>query len=227
MEEGWVLELLSIRERIEREEKTIEELRRRRQMREAADAAKKSTFDAQTSTDKDTSGASLSIRDIGISLRSPQKGYAAIGHTTTIGLDRSQPPLPTTRPPPTPPKPPSLDETSRSPSTIQINTFGEGQTRRSVTNLAAVRDGHQGSASELFHRPESSISTSTTKTQPAHRRLLSVIPDEVDRSVGSSTLLDNDYMGHASSTASTYARDAEVRLNLFMNDPGKESETTV
>ncbi|CAJ0571752.1 unnamed protein product, partial [Mesorhabditis spiculigera] len=146
-------ELLSIRERIEREEKTIEELRRRRQMREAADAAKKSTFDAQTSTARDTSGASLSIRDIGISLRSPQKGYAAIGHTTTIGLDRSQPPLPTTRPPPTPPK--------------------------------------------------------------------------VDRSVGSSTLLDNDYMAHASSTASTYARDAEVRLNLFMNDPGKESETTV
>ncbi|CAJ0928838.1 unnamed protein product, partial [Mesorhabditis belari] len=231
-------ELLSIRERITREEKTIEEMRRREMLRKRVEENEENM--RKIGAREPIGSQGLSIRDIGITLRSPQKGYATVHQSTTIGVskDHREDLLPRTRPPPTPPKPSSTremstcDEESTCPPSIQINTFGEGPLRRSLTNLAVKSTIGMGEARELFSRtdsiPLSTNSSSKTTKSASHRRLLSIIPDEVDRSVGSSTLLDNECLPNSTNRLN-YARDAELRLNLFLNDSHstKESETTV
>ncbi|VDO55712.1 unnamed protein product [Haemonchus placei] len=104
---------------------------------------------------------------------------------------------------------------------------------RTITNLT-FRPQTKTGASEVFERPDSitgeissTVSSIPRKTplplqQMVHRKLLNAMPDEVDRSVGSSTLVENDVMRDTDS----YIRDAEIRLNLFMNDVVKD-ETTV
>uniref|UniRef100_A0A1I7UVD4 Clc-like protein n=1 Tax=Caenorhabditis tropicalis TaxID=1561998 RepID=A0A1I7UVD4_9PELO len=120
------------------------------------------------------------------------------------------------------------------PSEIGLNTFATKQ--KSITNLS-----FRGisAAQQIFDRPESLISVSSSasnnkndKRNPLtnlsqhsliNRRLLNVMPDEVDRSVGSSTVLENEVQDSPNS----YAQDAEVRLNLFMKDKNNQDETTV
>ena len=57
---------------------------------------------------------------------------------------------------------------------------------------------------------------------------MGAVPDEVDRSVGSSTMVEND----VSESPYTYLKEAELRLNLFMNgvaplsSPDKDSSLT-
>lgn len=46
-----------------------------------------------------------------------------------------------------------------------------------------------------------------------HFSYINAIPDEVERSVGSSTTLEND----TTESSGNYLREAELRLNLFMN----------
>ncbi|XGW28027.1 hypothetical protein V3C99_008102 [Haemonchus contortus] len=116
---------------------------------------------------------------------------------------------------------------------IAINTFGDRSNQRTITNLT-FRPQTKTGASEVFERPDS-ITGETSSTvssiprkpplplqQMMHRKLLNAMPDEVDRSVGSSTLVENDVLRDTDS----YIRDAEIRLNLFMNDVHKD-ETTV
>uniref|UniRef100_A0A1I7XKD9 Clc-like protein n=1 Tax=Heterorhabditis bacteriophora TaxID=37862 RepID=A0A1I7XKD9_HETBA len=119
-----------------------------------------------------------------------------------------------------------------SPPKIAINTFGftGRSSQRSITNLSfypAISN-----AAEVFERPNSDLislsassnSSKKPQTQQNQKKLLVSLPDEVDRSVGSSTLLENDVRDLSMS----YANDAELRLNLFMNDRGKtQDETTV
>ncbi|CAD6190781.1 unnamed protein product [Caenorhabditis auriculariae] len=117
----------------------------------------------------------------------------------------------------------------------------------SITNLSFRGLGDP--AAHIFDRPESvdfGTSSPSTSTQGApedvngprrpftslsqhailNRRFLNVLPDEVDRSVGSSTLLENDVRDSPSS----YLRDAELRLNMFVNDkmapPSSNGSTT-
>uniref|UniRef100_A0A183F3U0 DUF4203 domain-containing protein n=1 Tax=Heligmosomoides polygyrus TaxID=6339 RepID=A0A183F3U0_HELPZ len=127
----------------------------------------------------------------------------------------------------------SLDSSSIAGAGIAINTFGDRGRQRSITNLTFRPQSTTG-ASEVFERPDSMtletssvVSATARKPQPlqqmVHRKLLTTTPDEVDRSVGSSTMFENETM--RDNTAS-YMRDAEVRLNLFMNDVVKD-ETTV
>ncbi|VDM78957.1 unnamed protein product, partial [Strongylus vulgaris] len=105
---------------------------------------------------------------------------------------------------------------------------------KSITNLTFRPQSTTG-ASEVFERPDSMslesssmISTTPRKSpvplkQLVHRKLLTTLPDEVDRSIGSSTIIENETMRNSTDS---YARDAEIRLNLFMNDKTKD-ETTV
>ncbi|PIC32055.1 hypothetical protein B9Z55_012533 [Caenorhabditis nigoni] len=123
------------------------------------------------------------------------------------------------------------------PSEIGLNTFATKQ--KSITNLS-----FRGisAAQHIFDRPESLVSVSSSASNQknnevnrrnpltsisqhslVNRRLLNVMPDEVDRSVGSSTILENDIQDSPAS----YAQDAEVRLNLFMKDKNNQDETTV
>ncbi|EGT57409.1 hypothetical protein CAEBREN_13350 [Caenorhabditis brenneri] len=120
------------------------------------------------------------------------------------------------------------------PSEIGLNTFATKQ--KSITNLSFRG---VSAAQQIFDRPESMVSVSSSASTPAkrnpltsisqhsliNRRLLNVMPDEVDRSVGSSTILENEVQDSPHS----YAQDAEVRLNLFMKDKDKsnQDETTV
>ncbi|KAK5967118.1 hypothetical protein GCK32_011431 [Trichostrongylus colubriformis] len=117
---------------------------------------------------------------------------------------------------------------------IAINTFGDRSKQRSITNLT-FRPHSRTGASEVFERPDSVTletapalpSTPRKPPQPMQqmvlRKLLKVVPDEVDRSVGSSTMVENEVMRDC---PDSYVRDAEIRLNLFMNDVTKD-ETTV
>lgn len=130
------------------------------------------------------------------------------------------------------------------PSEIALNTFATKQ--KSITNLSFR--GISG-AQHIFDRPESTVSVSSSASNSnnlknnevsrrnpltsisqhslVNRRLLNVMPDEVDRSVGSSTILENDVQD---SPLISYAQDAEVRLNLFMKDTtlkNNQDETTV
>ncbi|KAK6011247.1 hypothetical protein OSTOST_23679 [Ostertagia ostertagi] len=121
---------------------------------------------------------------------------------------------------------------------IAINTFGDRSKQRfvliSITNLTFLPQSKTG-ASEVFERPDSmTLETSSVVSpiprkpaqslqQMVHRKLLNVMPDEVDRSVGSSTMIENETMPDGTDS---YVRDAEIRLNLFMNDTVKD-ETTV
>ncbi|VDL70910.1 unnamed protein product [Nippostrongylus brasiliensis] len=125
------------------------------------------------------------------------------------------------------------DEISASSPGIAINTFGDRGRQRSITNLTFRPQSTTG-ASEVFERPDSITTDLSSTTQPTpkkplplqqlvHRKLISVMPDEVDRSVGSSTILENETIRDS---ADSYMRDAEIRLNLFMNDSVKD-ETTV
>ncbi|KHJ79962.1 hypothetical protein OESDEN_20374 [Oesophagostomum dentatum] len=128
----------------------------------------------------------------------------------------------------------SFDSIPLSSNGIAINTFGDRERQRSITNLTFRPQSTTG-ASEVFERPDSmsldstSGITATARKPPiplqqlVHRKLLTTLPDEVDRSIGSSTLFENDTMRES---ADSYARDAEIRLNLFMNDNTKD-ETTV
>ncbi|KHJ88526.1 hypothetical protein OESDEN_11679 [Oesophagostomum dentatum] len=128
----------------------------------------------------------------------------------------------------------SFDSIPLSNNGIAINTFGDRERQRSITNLTFRPQSTTG-ASEVFERPDSmsldstSGITATARKPPiplqqlVHRKLLTILPDEVDRSIGSSTLFENDTMRES---ADSYARDAEIRLNLFMNDNTKD-ETTV
>ncbi|KAK6752530.1 hypothetical protein RB195_003756 [Necator americanus] len=89
------------------------------------------------------------------------------------------------------------------------------------------------SASEVFGRSDTmdlkslSVFQSASQKQPLERLVpksfVTVLPDEVDRSTGSSTLLEHETM---LDNADSYVKDAEIRLNLFMNSSTKD-ETTV
>uniref|UniRef100_A0A8R1HP24 Clc-like protein n=1 Tax=Caenorhabditis japonica TaxID=281687 RepID=A0A8R1HP24_CAEJA len=122
------------------------------------------------------------------------------------------------------------EDISSSPE-IALNTFSEKQ--KSITNLSfrGILRG-PSAAEQIFDRRESRISASPSlgselNNQPlslVNQRLIKVLPDEVDRSVGSSTIFENEFRDSPSS----YAQDAEVRLNLFMKDTkNDQGETTV
>lgn len=152
-------------------------------------------------------------------LASPSISFWSIFEKTKSDFrDRIEDLLPRSRPPPTPPKVKKIkiqinklfqpsstrdfstcdDESTCPPSTIQINTFGEGPLRRfyrnqlnelcqnrSLTNLAIKNSAASGDARELFSRADS-IALSSNSSVPSkssksasHRRLLSMIPDEV------------------------------------------------
>ncbi|KJH51754.1 hypothetical protein DICVIV_02065 [Dictyocaulus viviparus] len=127
------------------------------------------------------------------------------------------------------------DEISMPHSGIAINTFGEREKQSSVTNLT-FRPQTATCAAELFERPDSltlnspSVTFSTSRNpkllppRVTRRGLLTVLPDEVDRSIGSSTLLESDAL--RDDDGDSYVADAEIRLNLFMKDVPKD-ETTV
>ncbi|CAJ0604602.1 unnamed protein product [Cylicocyclus nassatus] len=128
----------------------------------------------------------------------------------------------------------SYDSIPLSKAGIAINTFGNHQRQRSITNLTFRPQSTTG-ASEVFERPDSMSLESSSVTSPSprkphtplkqlvHRKLLTTMPDEVDRSIGASTVFENETMRDS---ADSYARDAEIRLNLFMQDKTKD-ETTV
>ncbi|EFO88391.1 hypothetical protein CRE_11375 [Caenorhabditis remanei] len=183
-----------------------------------------------------------SIRDIGIDLSKESMGSCKIEEP--IGRMGSGAMLP--------PKPviedrgnyaihnPCFDDSDDfppPPSEIGLNTFATKQ--KSITNLS-----FRGisAAQHIFDRPESMVSvsssasnnknneanrrnplTSISQHSLVNRRLLNVMPDEVDRSVGSSTILENE----VHDSPGSYAQDAEVRLNLFMKDKNNQDETTV
>ncbi|CAI4229585.1 unnamed protein product [Auanema sp. JU1783] len=124
-----------------------------------------------------------------------------------------------------PPSTSSSKTTSELPG-ICINTFANKEGQRSITNLTYA--GKDKTAAEVFERPESVDLSSRIldkkKNPTIQRSLFRNLIDEVDRSVGSSTMLENDTMSETGS----YIRDAEIRLNLFLNDPSKQQdETTV
>ncbi|CAI5448652.1 unnamed protein product [Caenorhabditis angaria] len=160
-----------------------------------------------------------SIRDFGIDLSKQSVGTYTIQDEPIYPKSLSNPAFDDNEEFPPPPE-------------IAINTFATKQ--KSITNLSfrGVSGSH-----EIFDRPDSLISSASSPKDldsilrkpllPQNRRLLNVMPDEVDRSVGSSTILENET--HDNKIA--YARDAEIRLNLFMNDNqiGKnaQDETTV
>ncbi|CAB3405984.1 unnamed protein product [Caenorhabditis bovis] len=126
------------------------------------------------------------------------------------------------------------DELPPPPPDLALNTFAARQ--KSITNLSfrGVTPSNNTGVHQIFDRPDSivsSVSSAEPKKVPMlpnmalHRRLLNSMPDEVDRSIGSSTILEND----TRDSTTSYARDAEIRLNLFMNDQSSKNqdETTV
>ncbi|KAJ1345515.1 hypothetical protein KIN20_000069 [Parelaphostrongylus tenuis] len=126
----------------------------------------------------------------------------------------------------------SFDELPLVQSGIAINTFGEHEKQGSITNLTFRPQSTTG-ASEVFERPDSmtldsssvvpsSSRKSQLRQQMLQRRLFTVVPDEVDRSVGSSTFLETDTLRDDNDS---YVVDAEIRLNLFMNDVSKDGTT--
>lgn len=131
----------------------------------------------------------------------------------------------------------SLTSESSPPRELTLNTFGDHRgSTRSLTSLK-FRSGFDGggSGAEIFDRPDSSVepplpssspSSSTTSKRETvkplnlHRKLLmGTVPDEVDRSVGSSTVMENETLRESNASPLSYARDAELRLNLFLSDP--------
>uniref|UniRef100_A0A915BFJ0 Clc-like protein n=1 Tax=Parascaris univalens TaxID=6257 RepID=A0A915BFJ0_PARUN len=131
------------------------------------------------------------------------------------------------------------------PDSISINTFNVGtfskkEGQRSITNLTFQPCGSE--SIEAFERPESTDLSSVNrflvvkddkptplmkkflwKSDEAeaarsghqsghHRSYIDAIPDEVERSVGSSPSLKN-----YTTELDTHLREAELRLNLFMN----------
>ncbi|GMR47838.1 hypothetical protein PMAYCL1PPCAC_18033, partial [Pristionchus mayeri] len=133
----------------------------------------------------------------------------------------------------------SVVSDSSPPRELTLNTFGESDHRGSTRSLTSLkfRPGFElgGSGAEIFDRPDSSVDPTLPSSSPSsstaskrellkpvnlHRRLLlGTLPDEVDRSVGSSTLLENETLRESTSSPLSYARDAELRLNLFLSDP--------
>ncbi|TMS37931.1 hypothetical protein L596_004764 [Steinernema carpocapsae] len=141
-------------------------------------------------------------------------------------------------PPAVPPKPkipPTNAVAGSPPKSISLNTFsgettfGVKANQRSLTNIA-----FRPSVSEqvsAFDRPDSTdvgslnsflTSPKSTLIEGPVRRLISSRLDEVDRSVGSSAQLENEVMDDTL-TKKSYVRDAEVRLNLFMEDSPQRS----
>lgn len=126
-------------------------------------------------------------------------------------------------------------------NTFNVGTFAKREGQRSITNLTFSpvtgenidaferTDNSDASSLNSFLLPKTDKSNSLmrsvlTKVSEAHAdrnklgrpktRLMSFVPNEVDRSVGSSTTFENDTMSEPSYD---YLRDAELRLNLFMN----------
>ncbi|EYB94746.1 hypothetical protein Y032_0167g102 [Ancylostoma ceylanicum] len=173
------------------------------------------------------------LRYISVEKVSTKRLHELSGQPSTSKGDSSQLHRSPERPSATPRSNDSFDSIPLSNAGIAINTFGDREKQRSITNLTFRPQSTTG-ASEVFERPDSMslerssvILTAPTKPRPlqqlVHRKLLTTLPDEVDRSIGSSTLMENETMRDS---ADSYARDAEIRLNLFMNDNGKD-ETTV
>ncbi|KAF8374046.1 hypothetical protein PRIPAC_80475 [Pristionchus pacificus] len=139
----------------------------------------------------------------------------------------------------------SIISDSSLPCELTLNTFGTTDHRGSTRSLTSLkfRPGFEsgGNGAEIFDRPDSSIeptlpsnsstsSTTSKKEVPKpislHRKLLiGTLPDEVDRSVGSSTILENETLRESNSSPLSYARDAELRLNLFLSDPMISSQS--
>ncbi|GMS95508.1 hypothetical protein PENTCL1PPCAC_17683 [Pristionchus entomophagus] len=133
----------------------------------------------------------------------------------------------------------SIMSDSSPPRELTLNTFGASDHRGSTRSLTSLkfRPGFEmgGSAAEIFERPDSSVEPTLPSSSPAsstvskrevskpmnlHRKLLlGTLPDEVDRSIGSSTILENETLRESNSSPLSYARDAELRLNLFLSDP--------
>ncbi|RCN31394.1 hypothetical protein ANCCAN_22820 [Ancylostoma caninum] len=173
------------------------------------------------------------LRYISVEKVSTKRLQELSGHPSTSKEDPSQLRRSPERPSLTSRNNDSFDSIPLSNAGIAINTFGDREKQRSITNLTFRPQSTTG-ASEVFERPDSmSLESSSvvlsapTKPRPlqqlVHRKLLTTLPDEVDRSIGSSTLMENETMRDS---ADSYARDAEIRLNLFMNDNTKD-ETTV
>ncbi|GMT23982.1 hypothetical protein PFISCL1PPCAC_15279, partial [Pristionchus fissidentatus] len=119
----------------------------------------------------------------------------------------------------------SLHSDSSPPRELTLNTFGTSDIRGSTRSLTSLkfRPGFErsGSAAEIFERPDSSVEPTIPSNSPSssivsskreamrplnlHRKLLlGTLPDEVDRSVGSSTILENETLRDSSPLS--YAR---------------------
>ncbi|KAK6046887.1 hypothetical protein COOONC_15609 [Cooperia oncophora] len=99
---------------------------------------------------------------------------------------------------------------------IAINTFGDRVKQRSITNLTFLPRSHTG-ASEVFERPDS-------MTGNLVRGLVGTAETSAVAAANGSSKIAQSHAGRDGTDS--YARDAEIRLNLFMNDVVKD-ETTV
>lgn len=163
----------------------------------------------------------LSIRSFGIDMTKESTGSCEI---------QRPPPPPLADKPKVPPRPDkSLDDSFNdlpAPPEIALNTFAER--KKSVTNLSFIGV-PRSSAAQLFERPDSAATATSDRRPPtslSQKKHLNALPDEVERSIGNSTVFENDLK---ESSVSSYAKDAEVRLNLFMKskDRPAHDETTV
>ncbi|KHN78436.1 hypothetical protein Tcan_02861 [Toxocara canis] len=128
-------------------------------------------------------------------------------------------------------------------NTFNVGTFATREGQSSITNLTFLPCENENI--EAFDRPDSTdlsslnsfllpknekpaplMKTVLSKASEAHaarngfssphqRSFIGIISDEVERSVGSSTVLENDTMSDYSQA--NYLKEAELRLNLFMN----------